>query len=169
MRSNLAIAILLACSTLLPACAQNGLPPVRNSAYMGTPGDNIRSDLGNNIYGQQAPKRIQASNGRGGGAMAGLPPCRNSAYMGQPGDGIRSDLGHQISGNRAVQQSAQRLGLPQCRNSAYMGQPGDGIRSDLGHQISGRAAAQRRAVMYTTHQGKSPSMVNAYGYADYTK
>lgn len=128
-------------TTFLPAANaddRTGLPPCRTSAFMGQPGDGIRSDLGHHISGtavQGRPARSRAASGN----QMGLPACRNSAYMGQPGDGIRSDLGNSIYGQPAMRQAAggRNPGLPPVRNSAYMGQPGDGIRSDLGQRISG--------------------------------
>lgn len=146
--------------SLLPASADErvGLPPCRTSVYMGQPGDGIRSDLGNSIYGQRVV--------RSGAPQMGLPTCRNSAYMGQPGDGIRSDLGNSIQGGR-TQQQAPRVGLPACRNSAYMGQPGDSIRSDLGRQISGQLVQRRVQAMRPAAQTNSYSY--AYTYADYRR
>lgn len=158
-------ASLLASSFVVPAFAQqnnNGLPPVRNSAYMGTPGDGIRSDMGNAISGQAAmPARGQVLQ------RGGLPPVRTSAYMGTPGDGIRSDMGKRIAGGPVPMQTApaQRVGLPPVRTSACMGQPGDGIRSDMGHRISGQSYYSRSTVPRPVYVPQPAVM----GYGDYRK
>jgi hypothetical protein len=73
--------------------ANVGLPAVRTSAFMGEPGDNIRSDMGHRISGQA----VSVNNNQRPAAV-GLPAVRTSAYMGQPGDHIRSDLGRRING-----------------------------------------------------------------------
>lgn len=158
MRMKFLLLPLALLSSLLPASADErvGLPACRTSPYMGQPGDGIRSDLGNSIYGQ----RVVGS----GMQQVGLPVCRNSVYMGQPGDGIRSDLGNKIQGGRPTNQ-APRVGLPACRNSVYMGQPGDGIRSDLGRQISGQSLQRRVQSMRPAAPVNSYSY--AYTYADY--
>ncbi len=141
-----------------------GLPPCRTSAFMGQPGDGIRSDMGHHISGQPLKQKQARST------QIGLPACRTSVFMGQPGDGIRSDLGQHISGQQGSGQKlmlmkhSPQIGLPACRTSAYMGQPGDGIRSDLGRRISGQEIIQIRN---TPQQQRSNYLTPALGYRDY--
>lgn len=161
MQKRILFAIMLANLVALPALAQDqvGLPPVRNSLYMGQPGDGIRSDLGHKISGRS----VHALSKRG----IGLPPVRNSLYMGQPGDSIRTDMGNRISGQRFQPgPGIQQVGLPDCRNSLYMGQPGDGIRSDMGRHISGNVI-QRQAPPRFTQASQRPVYANAFVYKDY--